>query len=576
MKWFINMKIGSKLISSFVFVAILAGVVGTVGVVNMNNMDNDYSELYVRYGVAVGDIGSAGMSFHHMRASIRDVMLAADPAEKQRYAEEARKQLPIIKEALKQFEVSIVGEATRDNFIQLQQTLEQYEKAFENAMALDREGNTQQAFKLIQSEANPLAVKASEYIAKLYESKMSDGDMKSEQLTHQSNTTIATMITIVAISVIAAIALGFLISRIISNPIRKMVGVAENIADGDLNVAIEVTSKDEVGILAAAFQRMTDNLNNVMNNIRTASEQVASGARQVSESSITLSDGATEQASSVEELTASLEEMSVQTQLNADNAGKANQLAEETKGNAAKGNGQMNEMLAAMDGINQASANISKIIKVIDEIAFQTNILALNAAVEAARAGQHGKGFAVVAEEVRNLAARSANAAKETTEMIEGSMKKVESGTKIANETASALQQIVDDISQVAKLVNQIALSSNEQAAGVSQINQGLMQVSQVVQANSATSEESAAASEELSSQAELLNEQVSKFKLRRTYGASSYRESQQMSPELLRMIERMSSTTAESLDYEQAAATKPAKVKPVKISLSDGEFGKY
>jgi methyl-accepting chemotaxis protein len=252
-----------------------------------------------------------------------------------------------------------------------------------------------------------------------------------------------------------------------------------------------------------------------MSEIAIASQQVAAGTSQVSDGSQAISQGATEQAASIEELTATVTQIAAQTRQNALSAGKANEMSEQAKDKAIKGNEQMQSLQLAMTEINDSSASISKIIKVIDDIAFQTNILALNAAVEAARAGIHGKGFAVVAEEVRNLAARSAAAAKDTTELIEGSIKKADAGTKIADETANALKHIVDVVEKAVELVAEISEASNQQATAVGQVNMGIEQMSQVVQTNSATSQETAAAAEELSSQAAMLKEMVGKFALK-------------------------------------------------------------
>ncbi len=299
----------------------------------------------------------------------------------------------------------------------------------------------------------------------------------------------------------------------LSSYIKDIHHVLSSISSGDLTITTNQEYVGEFVNIKKDMDEIISSLNQIISKISSAAVQVSSGSEMISQSSIALSQGATEQASSVEELTASLEQISSQTTLNASNADKANQLAVKARSNAENGNNRMDEMLKAMDAINVSSGNINKIIKVIDDIAFQTNILALNAAVEAARAGQHGKGFAVVAEEVRTLASRSASAAKETSEMIEGSIKNVETGIKIADETAKALKEIVSEVANVTDLVGSIAVASKEQALSIEQVNQGIMQVSQVVQNNAATSEETAAASTELSSQASQLREVVSVFK---------------------------------------------------------------
>ncbi len=300
---------------------------------------------------------------------------------------------------------------------------------------------------------------------------------------------------------------------------NEVVSSLQKLANGDLT--FEITPRDERDQLRGSLKKLGEDLNQIMLQIQTAGEQIDSGSSQVSESAQSLSDGAAQSAASVEEISSSMNEIGSQTNTSSENAQQANQLSSSAQEAANTGSERMSEMINAMGEINEAGQNISKIIKVIDEIAFQTNLLALNAAVEAARAGQHGKGFAVVAEEVRNLAARSAKAAAETAELIEGSVEKTSKGTQIAERTASALDEIVGSISKVSDLVAEIAASSNEQAQGIAQVNIGMQQIDQVIQQSTANSEESAATSEELSSQAAELKHQLSRFKLKNSYHQS-------------------------------------------------------
>lgn len=341
--------------------------------------------------------------------------------------------------------------------------------------------------------------------------------------------------------------------RKIQYPLNKLSDVARRIAKGDINVHIEKTSNDEFGDLTEDFTMMMKTIgdqvrvteqvaegdltatykkaseddalgeaivkmlrdnNRNLSTIRDAAARMTSGANEVASASNSLAQGTTQQASAIEEITVSIEEIANGAKVNADDANKANELVQNTKDGAIRGNEQMKQMIAAMQDINESSENISKIMKVIDDISFQTNILALNASVEAARAGVHGKGFAVVADEVRSLANKSAEAAKDSAVMIEDSIKKVEVGSKLAVETATALEEILVSVENIATIVSNIAEASVNQASSVGQVNAGITQIADVVQTNSATSEQCAAASAELSSLAGQLQNAVSKYKL--------------------------------------------------------------
>ena len=303
--------------------------------------------------------------------------------------------------------------------------------------------------------------------------------------------------------------------QMVIDNIHEQARIAEAVANG--NLLVNVIPKSEQDILGNALKILVERNLHALSNVNESAYQVMTSASQVATASENLAQGSTEQASAIEQITASISDIAEKTKDNAGQANEASDLISEAISSVRQGNEQMHDMIAAMDDINKSSESIQKIIKVIDDIAFQTNILALNAAVEAARAGEAGKGFAVVAEEVRNLAAKSASAAAETAELIEDSIVKVGAGTKIAADTARALEEITTGVSKSDEIIKGIAEASNYQATAVAQINQAIGQVSQVVQTNSATSEECAAASEELSNQAIRMRELLSVFQLGET-----------------------------------------------------------
>ncbi len=308
------------------------------------------------------------------------------------------------------------------------------------------------------------------------------------------------------------------VRKLISNLRGYILNISEvlkGMADGDMTVTVDMEYKKDFAPIKSSMENILNSMNVTLLQINQSSQQVAAGSYQVAAASQMLSQGATEQASSIEELVATITEITDQVNRNAASAQQANAMVSETSAEIENGNRQMMQLVEAMNNITRASNQIRNIIKTIDDIAFQTNILSLNAAVEAARAGNAGKGFAVVAEEVRNLASKSADAAKDTTQLIENALLAVENGTTMVAQTEQSLDTIEKKAELVAKFVNEIADASNSQAVALSQTNSGIEQISSVVQDNSATAEESAASSEELSGLAESLRKLIEQFKLR-------------------------------------------------------------
>ena len=510
---FQNLSIGTRLFASFGLVLILMTGISALGIYGMNQSNaalHHIVEINIKKMALLEDMSN---SIHIVSRVIRTVALLDDESEANRQREKilkARETYNAAMETLEKMPLDEKGLAFVADLKQETAAVRPLNNQFLEAIKTDKA----EAIKGLMQVNIPATAKWQDKISAFIElqREKSKKDEETASAAFDESKTIMIALSILAIALGSLTA--WLITKSITRPINQAVLIAHTVASGDLTSKFDSTEQDEMGQLIRALREMNDSLINIVGQVRQGAETISVGTKQIASGNMELSSRTEQQAGSLEETASAMEQLTSTVKQNADNARQANTMAISASDIAVKGSSVVSEVVETMGEINESSKKIVDIIGVIDGIAFQTNILALNAAVEAARAGEQGRGFAVVASEVRNLAQRSASAAKEIKILINHSVEKVDTGSKLVDQAGATMKQIVHSVKQVTDIMNEISSASGEQSSGIDQIHLAVAQMDNVTQQNAALVEEAASAAQSLQSQASMLNQVVSVFKL--------------------------------------------------------------
>ncbi|MEZ5355954.1 MAG: methyl-accepting chemotaxis protein [Bryobacteraceae bacterium] len=509
--YYANLRTRTKLMLAFGLMAALMGVAGWQGTLGMERMNESFGDLYRRHALGLARLKEARTHLLTSVFEVRSALQTRDLAQMAHHAEAAEKAREAFDNDFSAYRNTMIGEQTAA--AEIQRIFAELSADEDRLLELAVAGNTARQGPLLQSMHERTAA-VSQRVLLLEERKLALMKTTADKVDAVYGDARRALIAVQGASMLLAVVFGLVIASSVSRPMERAVRVLEAVAGGDFTQRLGLESRDEIGKMSQALDRAVDGMRRALGEVGASASEVTNAAHQLAAASDQLAGGAHQQAASLEQTASSLEEMTATVRQNADNAEQASRLASSARDQANGGGKVVAAAVAAMEEIDTASRRIADIITAIDEIAFQTNLLALNAAVEAARAGEQGRGFAVVAAEVRNLAQRSAAAAKESKGLIQDSVAKVGKGCELVNRSGQMLEDIVASVKRVTDIVGEIAAASREQATGVELVSRAVVQMDNVTQANSGQTAELAATAQSLSESAGRLQKLVSRFRL--------------------------------------------------------------